>query len=102
MIIGGFYIPYGLITPVLAWASWISMARYGFSTFIINEFGGRDIPCDGYYIDSGVECPMPGSAVIASYGIEGVWTSIWPNVAMLCVIQVFLRVATYAILRRSK
>lgn len=28
MIIGGFYIPLNLISPLLAWASWLSMARY--------------------------------------------------------------------------
>lgn len=100
-IVGGFYIPYSLITPALAWASWISMARYGFSAFIVNEFGGREIPC-GEQHDGGVgECPMPGSAVIESFAIEGVWTSIWPNVGMLVVIQVFLRVSTYFLLRRS-
>ena len=100
MILGGFYMPFDLIHPALAWASWLSMARYGFSGFIINEFGDRYITCDD---DDNIEvCPVPGSSVIASYGIEGVWTSVWVNVGMLVAIQFFLRVSTYILLLRSK
>lgn len=87
IILGGFYIPYESISPALSWASWISMARYGFSAFIVNEFGGRSIECqEGTGAASMIpmsECPLPGESVIAYYGIEGVWTSIWTNVAML-------------------
>mmetsp|Transcript_13317 Transcript_13317/g.28893 ORF Transcript_13317/g.28893 Transcript_13317/m.28893 type:complete len:187 (-) Transcript_13317:473-1033(-) len=101
MIIGGFYMPFDLINPLLAWASWLSMARYGFSAFIINEFGGRSITC-GESVDSTDECPLPGSSVIDSYGIYGVWTSVWLNVGMLVTIQICLRVSTYILLRRAK
>ena len=106
IILGGFYIPYDSINPALSWASWISMARYGYSAFIINEFGGRTIECAQWSTpDSMVgmsECPLPGESVIAYYGIEGVWTSIWTNVAMLVLIQVVMRVASYFLLRRAK
>ncbi|KAL9178389.1 hypothetical protein ACHAXT_000036 [Thalassiosira profunda] len=100
MIIGGFYMPYDLISPALRWASWLSFCRYGFSAFLITEFGDRYIPCDEP--DDALQCPMPGSEVIASYGIEGVWTGLWPNVALLVAIQIFLRGSTYILLRRSK
>lgn len=102
MIIGGFYIPLNLITPYLRWLSWLSFGRYGFSAFIINEFGGRYIACDDLDDDGAEECPYPGSAVISSYGIEGVWTSVWANVGTLIAIQIFLRVTTYILLLRSK
>lgn len=105
MILGGFYIPYDSIHPALAWMSWLSMARYGFSAFIINEFEGRVIECDASSSGSAFnmdECPLPGSFVVSSFGIEGVWNSVWVNVSMLAIIQVFLRVATYFLLRRAK
>mmetsp|Transcript_21934 Transcript_21934/g.28127 ORF Transcript_21934/g.28127 Transcript_21934/m.28127 type:complete len:162 (+) Transcript_21934:3-488(+) len=98
MIIGGFYMPLDLIHPALRWASWLSMARYGFSAFMSNEFVGRSVPCG----DSDDECPLEGIDILSSYGIEGVWASIWPNICMLIAIQVFLRGATYILLRRSK
>lgn len=122
MVIGGFYVPLDLISPFLAWASWLSMARYvpfccnecvfsrtqivealmnryGFSAFVVNEFGGRLIACDESVETANTDCPLPGSAVIASYGIKGVWTSVWMNVAMLVLIQVLLRISTYILLR---
>ena len=101
MILGGFYMPLDLIPPTLEWASWISMARYGFSAFIINEFGGRYITCSEDE-PVGTVCPASGDDIIASYGIVGVWTNIWVNVAMLIGIQVVLRLSTYVLLRRSK
>jgi hypothetical protein len=36
MVIGGFYVPLDLISPFLAWASWLSMARY--VPFCCNDF----------------------------------------------------------------
>jgi ABC-type multidrug transport system permease subunit len=105
MIIGGFYIPFEEIHPALSWASWLSMARYGFSAFIINEFDGRFIECDhatnSQMISTG-ECPLDGSLVVEYYGIKGAWTSIWANVAILVIIQVVLRCATYFILLKAK
>ena len=102
-ILGGFYMPLNLIPPTLEWASWISMARYGFSSLMINEFGGRSIPCgDEEIADTTAKCPLQGDDVIQSYGIEGAFTSVWLNVAVLTIIQATLRVSTYILLRRSK
>lgn len=105
MILGGFYIPYEEIHPALQWASWISMARYGFSAFIINEFDGRFIECDesaSRSMFSISECPIPGSSIVEYYGIDGVWSSIWVNIFILVVFQVVLRTATYFLLRKAK
>jgi ABC-type multidrug transport system permease subunit len=106
MILGGFYIPYDSIHPALSWASWLSMARYGFSAFLINEFDGREIQCDDDDPSNSAfhaeQCPLPGSEVISYFGIEGAWRSVWLNVAMLIAIQVCLRVATYFLLLRAQ
>ena len=104
MILGGFYIPYELIHPALRWASWISIARYGFSAFIINEFDGRAIDCDSNNNSFGVvdQCPLDGASVVEYYGIEGVWSSVWVNVGILVLFQVVLRSATYLLLLRAK
>ena len=104
IILGGFYIPYESIHSALSWASWISMARYGFSAFIINEFSGRWIECDasGPISTFPNNCPLSGETVVLHYGIEGMWTSVWLNVAMLVIIQVVLRMGTYFLLLRSK
>ena len=103
MILGGFYIPYELIHPALRWASWLSIARYGYSAFIINEFDGRDIDCDSNNsFGDADQCPLDGASVIEYYGIEGVWASVGINVGILAVFQVVLRSATYFLLLRAK
>mmetsp|Transcript_19453 Transcript_19453/g.45599 ORF Transcript_19453/g.45599 Transcript_19453/m.45599 type:complete len:111 (+) Transcript_19453:1044-1376(+) len=99
-ILGGFYIPFNILNPALNWASWLSMARYGFSALIINEYQGRIIECDA--TSKATSCPLPGSEVIASFGIVGAWESLWLNVAMLAVVQVALRLVTYLLLLRNK
>jgi hypothetical protein len=90
----------------IAWASWISFARYGYSALIINEYAGRDIPCldDGeasIAIGTGV-CPLPGEEVIASLGITGVAESYWFNIGMTIGLQVMFRIAAYIFLRRAE
>lgn len=106
MILGGFYIPISNIHVGIRWATWLSFARYGYSSQIVNEFGGRTIPCatDGIAISIGSsdECPLPGEEVLNSLGIEGISTNYWFNIAMIVVLQVFFRVAAYVLLRRSK
>lgn len=99
-ILGGFYIPFNILNPALKWASWLSIARYGFSALIINEYQGRIIECDA--TSKAASCPLTGSEVIASFGIAGAWESLWLNVAMLAAIQIALRLVTYLLLLRNK
>jgi ABC-type multidrug transport system permease subunit len=104
MILGGFYVPYQNMNPAIAWASWVSMARYGFSIFIINEFGGRSIPCspgNSPLLSSVSSCPLDGDDVISNLGITGKMANIWVNIGILIALQVLLRVASYGLLRRS-
>jgi hypothetical protein len=101
IILGGFYIPFDKMGRALAWVSWLSPARYGFSAFLVNEFHGRLIPCASDNTSS-EECPLPGSSLISSFGISGVWANLWINVLMILAIQIFLRVITYFLLRSSK
>jgi ABC-type multidrug transport system ATPase subunit/ABC-type multidrug transport system permease subunit len=106
MILGGFYIPIANINVAIRWATWLSFARYGYSSQLVNEFGGRLIPCSptGVAINIGGsdECPLPGEEVLNSLGIEGISTNYWFNIGMIVILQVFFRVAAYALLRRSK
>lgn len=106
MILGGFYIPIANLNVAIQWATWLSFARYGYSSQLVNEFGGRLIPCslDGVAISIGGsdECPLPGEEVLNSLGIEGISTNYWFNIGMIIILQVFFRVAAYALLRRSK
>jgi ABC-type multidrug transport system permease subunit len=105
MIMGGFYIPFQNMYPFLQGLSWLSFARYGYSSFIVNEYAGRDIPCvegdAAISIGSG-ECPLPGEEVIAALGIDGLSTSYWFDVGILLVMQLFFRGASYGLLRRHK
>lgn len=109
MILGGFYVPLNNLHPAIAWASWLSFARYGFSALIVNEFGGRDVPCSGdgeepvsVSVGGSEVCPLPGEDIIASMGISGGFTNKWANVGVLVGLQVFLRVACYVMLRRAR
>jgi hypothetical protein len=106
MVIGGFYIPIQSMNIGIQWASWLSFARYGYSALIINEYGGRHIPCASgdiaVEIGNSDACPLPGEEVISSLGIEGVAESFWFNVGMIMVLQILFRTAAYVSLRRSK
>jgi len=107
IILGGFYIPIQNMNVAIRWASWISMARYGFQGFIINEFQGRTIECNHdttlgvNFADNGVTCPVNGDDVIISYGIEGMVANVWVNVAFLILLQVVLRSAAFVLLKRT-
>jgi ABC-type multidrug transport system permease subunit len=105
LIMGGFYIPLEKMHPGVEWLSWLSFARYGYSSLVVNEYQDRFIPCsDDAAISIGFtgECPLPGDEVIHSLGIKGVTESFWFNIAVLIGLQLFFRVAAYVLLRRSK
>lgn len=106
MILGGFYIPIANIHVGIRWATWLSFARYGYTAQIVNEYAGRGVPCStdeiAISIGNSDECPLPGEEVLYSLGIEGISTNYWFNIGMLVILQVFFRVAAYALLRRSK
>ena len=76
---------------------------------LVNEYGGRDIPCaseTGETVPISIgetgECPLPGEEVLTSLGIYGVATSYWFGVAIILVLQIAFRVASYVVLRRLK
>ena len=109
MIMGGFYIPFESMHPGIRWASWLSFARYGYSSMLINEYGGRDITCASdegqdaaISIGATGECPVPGEDVLSSLGIEGISANYWFGIGILVVLQVAFRVASYIALRRTK
>jgi ABC-type multidrug transport system ATPase subunit len=105
-IIGGFYIPLSNMHVGIKWASYISFARYGYSSLLVNEFQGRDIPCseDDVAISIGeiTECPLPGDSVYESVGIEGVFANYWFNIVIMAILQAAFLIGAYGLLRKSK
>jgi ABC-type multidrug transport system ATPase subunit len=110
MIMGGFYIPFDSMNKAIYWATYLSFARYGYSSLIINEYENRMIPCASDGLDdtdttgtsSGDECPVPGEAVIESFGLSGVTANFWFNIGMIVILQIGFRLAAYMNLRRSR
>lgn len=106
VILGGFYIPYESLHAGVAWISFASFARYGYSALVINEYQGRDIPCAedsvAITIGSSGECPLPGEVVLADLGIRGVVESYWFNIGMVALLQVLFRIGAYVLLRRAR
>ena len=92
-ILGGFYIPLQNTNPAIAWASWISMTRYGYSGFLDNEFKERSIPCSSAStsLSFGDSCPLLGDDAIAGFVIYGIVANVWVNIGFLSVMQLFLR-----------
>jgi ABC-type multidrug transport system ATPase subunit len=108
VLMGGFYIPFESMNVFIQWISWLSFARYGYSSFLINEFEGRVVPCSEdddvvmYIGGTDKECPASGDAIIAGLGISGVAANFWFNVVIVLLMQIVFRVASYVLLRRSK
>jgi len=107
MVMGGFYVPFANMPNWIRWISWLSLARYGYSAAVINEYGGRDIPCapgnvTAVSVGSTNVCPLPGQDVISGLGLYGVAQYYWFNAVMLLVLQVVFRFAAYALLRKAK
>lgn len=105
-IISGFYIPLSNMHWGIKWMTYVSFARYGYSSLVVNEFEGRDIPCSldevAITIGESDECPLPGDVIIESVGIEGVFANYWFNVAISSILNIFFLVSAYTMLRRSK
>lgn len=112
-ISGGFYIPFNNMHVAMRVLSYVSFARYGYSALLINEYGGRLVPCyendgsdgeefTGITIGGSSECPLPGDSIYESIGIDGVFANYWFNVGMVAIFQTTFLVGAYALLRRSK
>lgn len=106
MILGGFYVPFRNMNVVVLGLSYLSFARYSYSSLIVNEYENHLIPC----VDSSTgsqsivvtECPLPGETVMEELGIEGINQNYWFNVCMVIILQLVFRFAAYASLRSSK
>mmetsp|Transcript_14060 Transcript_14060/g.19743 ORF Transcript_14060/g.19743 Transcript_14060/m.19743 type:complete len:622 (-) Transcript_14060:304-2169(-) len=106
LILGGFYIPFENMRRGISSLSWISYARYGYSAMLVNEYSGRMVPCakDGVSVSIGEsnDCPISGDDILESLGIEGLDGEYWFNIGMIVALQVFLRLISYFLLRRSR
>jgi len=109
-IAAGFYIPFHNLNLFMKWLSYVSFARYGYSALLVNEYEGRMIPCPVEDVDfvgitiggSSGECPLAGSAIYESIGLDGIFASYWFNIGILAIFQVVFLVGAYVLLRRSK
>ena len=105
-IMGGFYIPFSNIPGWIGWTKWLSFASYGYSALLINEYGGRVIPCatNVTSVSIGIpeQCPKQGDEVLEALGITGLLSQLWFNILMLVVLQIVCRWGAYVLLRRSK
>ena len=98
LIFGGFYISLEQISPWFRWIKYLSYLYWGFSGMIVNEFGGRELPCDaqrpGEYA---AECPFSGDLVLAAHGMEQATVGL--SLLMLLLLSLLFRVAAYLCLR---
>ena len=105
MIMGGFYIPLDDMHAGVEWLSWLSFARYGYSSLVVNEYADRMIACSdesaSISIGFGEECPVPGENVLDSLGIRDISSDYWFNIGMIIALQLCFRVGAYALLRKS-
>lgn len=96
MILGGFYIPFSSMSAFVQKFSWVSFARYGFSAFLINEFGDRTIPCS----KDAIECTeLNGNDLLSSMGVTG---SLFFHIFVMVALQISLRTLAYYMMRHKK
>jgi ATP-binding cassette, subfamily G (WHITE), eye pigment precursor transporter len=105
MIVAGYYIPLSNMSAWMAWSKYISFCTYGYSSLLVIEFDGRDIPCASdvvLSIGDSTECPLPGKEILNSLGITGLLSNIWFNAIILIFMQVAFRCGAYLMVRRSR
>jgi ATP-binding cassette subfamily G (WHITE) protein 2 len=105
MIVAGYYIPLSNMSAWMAWSKYISFCTYGYSSLLVIEFDGRDIPCAPdvvLSIGDSTECPLPGKEILNSLGITGLLSKIWFNAIILIIMQITFRCGAYFMVRRSR
>lgn len=104
-ILGGFYIPLADMHVGVSWLTYLSFARYGYSALLVNEYGGREIPCSEDEVSVSIgdagECPMIGDSVYEQLGIDGVFATFWFNILMIALLDISFRLGAYGLLRRQ-
>lgn len=105
MIVAGYYIPLSNMSAWMSWSKYISFCTYGYSSLLVIEFDGRDIPCavdNVVSIGNSATCPLPGKEILENLGITGLLSKIWFNAMMLILMQLTFRGGAYFLVRRTR
>ena len=98
LMFSGFYIPVNELPLWCRWGRYASFLFWGFRGMVVNEYAGRELPCDaqrpGEY---SATCPFSGDLVLAAQGLDG--GSVGGSLAVLVGFAAVFRVAGYVCLR---
>ena len=94
----GFYMELDQLPPWCAWFKYLSYLYWGFSGMLVNEFSGRELPCEaqrpGEYA---VQCPFSGDLVLEARGMGE--ATVGMSLFALLLMSLLFRVAAYFCLR---
>ncbi|KAI9007134.1 P-loop containing nucleoside triphosphate hydrolase protein [Gaertneriomyces semiglobifer] len=66
VIFGGNFGNISSVTPILRWIQWLSIVRYAYGGFMINEFKGLTFDCSG---GTGAFCKPSGEEVVEAFSL---------------------------------
>ena len=95
LIFAGFYMELDQLPPWCAWVKYLSYLYWGFSGMLVNEFSGRELPCEaqrpGEYA---AECPFSGDLVLEAHGMGEATLSGSPCSHCLLLMSLLFRVTS--------
>eukprot|EP00615_Pteridomonas_danica_P010282 CAMPEP_0114370538 /NCGR_PEP_ID=MMETSP0101-20121206/32580_1 /TAXON_ID=38822 ORGANISM="Pteridomonas danica, Strain PT" /NCGR_SAMPLE_ID=MMETSP0101 /ASSEMBLY_ACC=CAM_ASM_000211 /LENGTH=629 /DNA_ID=CAMNT_0001522107 /DNA_START=17 /DNA_END=1905 /DNA_ORIENTATION=- len=100
ILFGGFYINVESLPDAVSWIQYLSIMRWGFMGFVVNEFQGETFSCHGVDVDAGEACVKTGEEQISRLSFKGetVGGAIF---GLFCMIVGF-NVLAYIVLRLNK
>lgn len=98
MLFGGFYVNVDRIPGWISWLRYTSYMYWAFSGMVINEFGGREMPCGSTSnaADYG-GCPFNGDRIVEELGYAD--GTVARSFGFLFAMSMFFRVSAYVCLR---
>ena len=98
MLFGGFYVNVRRIPPWIGWLRYLSYMYWAFSGMVINEFEGREMPCESAAnpTDYG-GCPFMGDRIVEELGYTG--GSVARSFVFLFTMSMAFRALAYLCLR---
>ena len=98
MLFGGFYVNVDRIPPWISWLRYTSYMYWAFSGMVINEFGGRELPCGSAASPTDYGgCPFAGDHVVEAMGYGG--GSVARSFGLLFAMAMLFRTCAYLCLR---
>ena len=99
MLFGGFYVNVDRIPDWIAWIRYVSYMYWAFSGMVINEYGGRVLPCGSAASDSDYGgCPFNGDQVVAAMGFDA-GNTVFRSWIILLSMALTFRLLAYLCLR---